>query len=207
MNGKVVTEMGTKVKESDTITVNRKVLHFNDEKITLMLHKPSGHITSRRDPHHSETVMDLLPKEYQQLKPVGRLDKESEGLLLLSNDGALIQKLTHPKHEHQKTYEVLVKGYVQDKHLKALGSGKLKLDGYTLNPMEGSLIRRTKDRKTWIELVLNEGRKRQIRRVMDELGFPVVYLKRIAIGQLKLGKLKKGDFKVLSDSDLKKALA
>lgn len=207
VNGKSITELGVKVSEEDQIQVGRKVLKFNNEKITVMLHKPEDTLCSKSDPHHNKTVMDLLPPELQHLKPVGRLDKDSEGLLLLSSDGELIQKLTHPKHEHRKHYEVLSKGYVQDANLAVLQKGKFKLDGYQLNPMDVKITRRTKDRKTWLDIILNEGRNRQIRRVMDAIGFPVIYLRRIAIGQLQLGRLKKGAHKVLTEKEIQLALS
>lgn len=207
VNGKIIKKLGTKVEESDTIEVSGTRLKFTDEKITIALNKPAGLITSKFDPHHPNTIMSLLPKELQHLKPIGRLDKESEGLLLLSSDGELIQKLTHPRYEHSKTYEILVKGQAIDKDLAPLKSGKLKLEGYTLNPMEFQIVKKTKDRKTWIRLTLSEGRKRQIRRVMDSLGFPVLYLRRLGIGQFSLGKLEKGEFKYLSDEEIQSALS
>ena len=197
VNGKVITKMGTKVDPKDKIEVEGKTLKQIKEHTTIALHKPSDYITSKSDPHHSKTVMDLLPKELQHLKPAGRLDKESEGLLILSSDGELIQKLTHPSAEHKKTYEVLVKGKPTEKELFPLTSGKLKLDNYTLNPMQFRILKSTKDRKTWIELKLTEGRNRQIRRVMDQLGFPVIYLKRTQIDSHKLGDLEKGGYRNL----------
>jgi pseudouridine synthase len=197
VNGKVITKMGTKVSPKDKIEVEGKTLKTIKEHTTILLHKPSGYITSRSDPYHSKTVMDLLPKELQHLKPAGRLDKESEGLLILSSDGKLIQELTHPSASHIKTYEILVKGKPTEKDLFPLTSGKLKLDDYTLNPMEFRILKSTRDRKTWVELKLTEGRKRQIRRVMDQLGFPVVYLKRTQIDSHKLGKIEKGEYRTL----------
>lgn len=203
VNGKVVTTLGSKVVESDKIEVDGKKLKFATENITLAFHKPAGVITSKRDPHHKNTVMDLLPSEYQNLKPVGRLDKDSEGLLLLSSNGELIQRLTHPKFGHEKTYEVLVKGLVKADKLRVLETGKMKLDDKLLQPMFYRVLN-SKDRKTWLELKLTEGRNRQIRRVLDALGFPVVYLKRTAIGQLPLGDLAKGEYRLLTSSDLEK---
>ncbi len=203
VNGKVVTKMGSKVTEDDVIEVRGKKLKFSSEKITIALHKPADVITSKSDPHHKNTVMGLLPPEYQHLKPVGRLDKDSEGLLLLSSDGELIQRLTHPKFGHEKVYEVLVKGFVKENELRVLETGKLKLDDKLLQPMYYKVLN-SKDRKTWLELRLKEGRNRQIRRVLDALGFPVVYLKRISIGKLRLGDIPKGAYRVLGPSDLEK---
>lgn len=182
-------------------------MKFATKQTTIVMNKPSGYITSRKDPHHKQTVMNLLPSELQQLKPAGRLDKESEGLLIMSSDGELIQKLTHPSSGHTKTYEVLVKGRPEEKDLKALETGSLKLKGYRLNPMKFNIQKVAKGPKTWIELTLTEGRKRQIRRVMDLLGFPVIYLRRTRIGQLSIEDLDKGQYRELSKEDIKKALA
>lgn len=206
VNGKVAKTLGTKVSEEDEITVQGKTLK-QQEKVSLMLHKEAGVLSSRSDPNHQKTILSKLPKKFSHLKPAGRLDKESEGLIILSSDGAFIQKLTHPKHEHSKTYEVLVKDLVKPESLQALASGTLKLEGYTLNPMKAEILKKTKDRKTWLKIILTEGRNRQIRKVMDSLGHPVVYLKRIAIGNLALGDLKKGDFKILSPEECSKALS
>lgn len=206
VNGKAP-ELGMQVSESDKITVNGKALRQPKEHITIALHKPAGYITSKSDPHHSQTLMDLLPQEYRALKPAGRLDKDSEGLLILSTDGELIQKLTHPKHEHTKTYEVIIKGYPKAEKLTPLESGKLQLDGHTLNPMKFEIMGTLKGFKTRIKLTLTEGRKRQIRRIMDQLGFPVIYLRRIAIGRLELGKLPMGKYRELGPKDIEKALS
>lgn len=205
VNGSIISKLGSKVLESDLIEIDGKTLTFK-ESISIAINKPGGLITSKGDPHHSRTIMNLLPNNLQHLKPAGRLDKESEGLLILSSDGALIQKLTHPKHGHTKTYEVLVKHRATEDKLLPLKSREIKLDGYTLNPMEFEIINHDEGR-TWLRLTLNEGRKRQIRRIMDSLGFPVIYLKRVAIGKLSLSGLKKGDYKILSEEELNLALS
>ena len=197
VNGKTITVLGSKVTETDSIEVKGKRLKFTNEKITIALNKPAGYITSKSDPYHNKTIMDLLPPEYRHLKPVGRLDKESEGLLLLSNDGELIEKLTHPRYGHEKTYEVLVKGIPSPNDLAVLRTEKLILDDKPLQAMQFKILKKTKDRKTWIELKLKEGRNRQIRRILDQLGFPVVYLKRTAIGELSLKGIPKREFIIL----------
>ncbi|MBU0981252.1 rRNA pseudouridine synthase [Patescibacteria group bacterium] len=201
LNGKVVTRLGTKAEETDKIEVNGVLVTQPSKKITIALFKPEGYITSKSDPHHSQTIMDLLPKELSYLKPAGRLDKDSEGLLILSSDGELIQRLTHPSAGHTKTYMVRVKGFPKPQNLAPLSSGKLKLDGYLLNPMEFHILS-VKDGKTWIRLRLTEGRNRQIRKVLDSLGYPVIYLKRTEIGKLQLGNMKKGEYKELSEKDI-----
>lgn len=203
VNGRKAT-MGQRVSPTDEIQIGRKKL---TQKVvaTVMLHKPAGIITSKSDPHHKKTVMSLLPKAFQHLKPAGRLDKDSEGLLILSSDGPLIQQLTHPRHGHTKTYEILVKGHANKDRLQVLKTG-MKLDGKTLNPMPFEILGTLKN-KTRIRLTLTEGRKRQIRRVMDQLGHPVIYLKRTKIGKLELGSLPSGKFQELSSDEIYKALS
>lgn len=196
VNGKIVTKLGSKVSPSDDVTVDGKSLAKKQE-VTIALHKPAGYITSKSDPYHSQTIMDLLPADLQHLKPAGRLDKDSEGLVILSTDGALIQELSHPRHQHKKVYEIIVKGYPKAEQLEPLTSGKLKLDDKVLQPMKFKILKTTKDRKTWIQMELKEGRNRQIRRVMDSLGFPVLYLRRTKIGRFSLADLEKGQYKIL----------
>lgn len=206
VNGKVITKLGTKVNPEDSLEISGKKIE-DKATLTIALHKPEGYICSKSDPHHSETIMDLLPRDLQHLKPAGRLDKNSEGLLILSSDGALMQKLAHPSHGHTKIYEVLVKGRPKDADLLRLKKGGMKLDGYAVQPMQYKIIKSTKDGKTWVELQLTEGRKRQIRRLMDSLGYPVLYLRRIKIGKLSLEGIDKGAYKILSEEEIQKALS
>lgn len=205
VNGAVVTQLGTKVTEKDRIDIFGKRLQFNNETIHLAFNKPSGVVTTRFDPEGGKTVMDLLPKKYQHLKPVGRLDLDSEGLLLFSTDGDLILKLTHPRYEHKKTYEVGVRGQVSDDTVKRLCRG-IELDGVMLQGMQTRILKQ-EGRNTWIEMVLKEGRKRQIRRVMEQFGHTVFAIRRIAIGDLLLGDLKTGDYRLLDQEDIDLALS
>lgn len=204
VNGKRVIQHGVQVSEEDVIEVKGRVLRFGEEKITIALNKPVDTVSTRKDPFGAQTVMDLLPKNLQHLNPVGRLDKNSEGLLLLTSDGDLLLRLTHPRYEHSKTYEVGVEGQVKETVLKKLNKG-LDLDGTWLQAMKSQILRQ-EEQRTWLEMVLKEGRKRQIRRVMEALGHPVFSLKRTAIGKLELGHLKKGSYRVLTEKELKAVL-
>lgn len=205
VNGKIVREMGVQVSEKDKIVVEGTVLKFDKKKITLMMNKPVGIVTTRHDPEGAETVMDLLPRQYQHLNPVGRLDRESEGLLLLTTDGDLLLHLTHPRYEHQKTYEVGLYGTVEDTTLEALAEG-VELEGKRLAPMKASILR-LEGHRTWVQVILREGRKRQIRRVMEQFGHTVFALRRVAIGKLELGDLKLGAHRVISDKEVQMALS
>lgn len=207
VNGKRVQKMGVKVTLREKIEVDGRALPEKSAEATLALHKPRGVLTSKNDPFHNTTVMDLLPTEYRHLNPIGRLDKDSEGLLLFTSDGALLERLTHPKFGHEKTYEVLVHGKVQESDLEKIRTGPIYLDDYLLKPMKVRLLSeesndRTGKTYTWLEMKLKEGRKRQIRRVMELLGFPVARLIRTSIGEVHLGELASGKFRELNPSEL-----
>ncbi len=204
VNGQVVMQQGTLVSEKDKIEVQGEKLRFEKEKLTIMFNKPAGVVTTRDDPDGAKTVMDVLPDEFQTLNPVGRLDRDSEGLLLLSNDGDLILKLTHPRYEHKKTYEVGVWGTVEEGVIQRLAQG-VRLSGVMLNPMKAEVIK-IQGKQTWLLLTLSEGRKRQIRRVMEQFGHSVFAIKRVAVGDLKLGELKAGDYRILTQKEITLAL-
>ncbi len=204
VNGKIVHEQGVQVSETDTIVVEGRPLHFDEEKITIAFNKPVGYVTTRSDPFGAKTVMEILPRQFQHLNPVGRLDRDSEGLLLFSSDGDLTLRLTHPRYGHQKTYEVGVFGHVSDETLEQLASG-VELDGVQLQPIQSRVLGETA-RATWLELILKEGRKRQIRRMMELFGHTVFSLKRTAIGKLELGSLKLGEYRILNSEEIQLAL-
>lgn len=202
VDGELVNKLGEKFPENCELEISGKLLAGTDKNITIALNKPVDFVCSKSDPHNPKNIMQLLPPELKHLNCAGRLDKDSEGLLILSSDGALVYKLTHPKFGHEKTYLVTVKGNPTDKNLKSLESGELKLDGYKLNPMKFEICGPAQ-----IKLILSEGRKRQIRRVMDSLGFPVIYLRRTAIGKLEIENLASGEWKELSERELLMAQA
>lgn len=202
VNGKVITKLGTKVEDTDKIMIDGKPLNKRPKKTTVMLNKPSRIVTTKSDPFGEKTIMDLLPSDLKHLNPIGRLDKDSEGLLLLTSDGELLNELTHPSYEHTKHYEVLVNGILSDSNLKKLNQRKLFLDGYYLQPMRVEIIQKLK-KETLLKFTLKEGRKRQIRRVMEFVGNPVVKLKRVAVGKLELKDLKKGSYRILDENEIK----
>ncbi|MFA5792576.1 MAG: pseudouridine synthase [Candidatus Gracilibacteria bacterium] len=201
VNGNTVTELGTKAEEEDKITINGKPIKAKSEKTTIILNKPAGVVTTKFDPFGEKTVMEILPRNMQYLNPIGRLDKDSEGLLLLTSDGELLNELTHPRYEHSKIYEVLIRGVLADNDLKRLNQKRLFLDGYYLQPMRVSILNKS-PKSTLLKFILKEGRKRQIRRVMEFFGHPVLKLKRVAVGALELGDLKKGTFRVLTETEI-----
>jgi len=194
-------KLGDKANDVSEITVDGNHIAKQEHHIYIALYKPKGYISTTSDPEKRQTVLDLLPKELQKVKPAGRLDENSEGLMILSTDGEFINILTHPKHHHEKTYKVSLKGEVSDETLNKLISGTISLDGKILNKMPYKLNERTKD-YTRIDITLTEGRKRQIREVFKLLKTYVVHLRRMKIGPIELGTLRKGQFRHLTKTEI-----
>ncbi len=166
----------------------------------IMLNKPTGVVTTKKDRFAKMTVFDLLPEELRHLHPVGRLDKDTEGLLLLTNDGPLTYRLTHPKFAIEKTYYVFIKGHLSLETKNKLEKGMI-LEGKKTSPAKIEQVK-GKDQQTEFYLILHEGRKRQIRLMLEQCGFKVIYLKRIKQGPLVLGSLKPGSFRELSREEV-----
>jgi 23S rRNA pseudouridine2605 synthase len=201
VNNRVVTELGTKADPSrDRITVSGRLLTIVADRIYLVLNKPVGVVTTLFDPEGRPTVRDLLHRVRTRVFPVGRLDYHSAGLLLLTNDGELAQRLTHPRFGVSKTYRVKVRGVPDDAALHRLRTG-VRIEGGRTAP---ALVRvlETRDQKSWLEITVREGRNREVRRMCEQVGLSVEKLVRIAIGPLKLGKLAPGEFRPLTDREL-----
>ena len=202
VNG-VPATLGMKVDPArDAITVDGKPVNPPPQAyVYLMLHKPRGYVTTRKDPHALRTVMSLLRNVPVPVFPVGRLDADSEGLLLFTNDGAFANRLMHPRYKLPKTYRVWVAGNPSERALQQLRTGVPLEDGITA-PAQVKRIRTEHD-YTVLEIVLHEGRKRQIRRMCQAVGHPVQRLVRIAIGDLRLPRdLKPGQWRALTDAEL-----
>jgi 23S rRNA pseudouridine2605 synthase len=200
VNGKVV-ELGAKADPiRDVIKVDGKRVHFESKRIYLALNKPIGVVTTNADEFGRKTVRDLIPLE-GHLFPVGRLDADSEGLVLLTNDGDLANALTHPRYEHEKEYRVLVEGEPSASTLKAWRHGVL-LEGQMTAPANVEVTGGDRG-VTWVRVTMHEGRKRQIREVAGMLGHPVKYLQRVRIGPIRLLNLKPGEWRHLSASEVK----
>lgn len=186
--------------ERDRIVVQGRELRAAPEKVYLLLNKPLGYVTTMRDPQGRPTVTDLVKDFRTRVFPVGRLDVNTEGLLLLTNDGALAQRLAHPRHKVDKTYLVKIRGLLSTEARTQLEKGVLLEDGLTLPAVIDQV--RTTQNNTWFELTLREGRNRQVRRMCETLGFPVVRLKRIRLGFLELGRLSVGTCRRLSEDEV-----
>ncbi|HUK99920.1 MAG TPA: pseudouridine synthase, partial [Nitrospirota bacterium] len=202
VNGKVVTALGTKADAfKDHIKVDGKLVNPKQPATYLMLNKPPGFVTTMSDPEGRPTVQDLLKGVKIRVYPVGRLDYNSEGLLLLTNDGDFAHLITHPKHEFPKTYLAKVKGVVEDKFLNELEKGVFLDDGKTA-PAKIKKVRK-EEANSWLEITIHEGRKRQVRRMFDRIGHSVIKLRRIRTGNLSLGDLPEGAYRYLTPIEVK----
>ena len=206
VNGQVVTELGTKVDpHRDEIRVDGAPISGPAEKVYLILNKPPGYISTAHDPWGRPTVLDLVPHQ-GRLYPVGRLDAESEGLLLLTNGGQLTYRLTHPRYEHEKEYLVLVQGRPTEAVLSRLRRGVDLEEGRTAPARVSRVSQKerleTPPGTTWLRIVVHEGRKRQIRRMGAAEGHPVQRLIRVRMGPLRLGTLKPGQWRPVTKREL-----
>ncbi len=197
VNG-VPAELGTKVTPGvdQVLYKNRKVVMPRGEHVYIMLNKPAGYVTTANDEKGRPCVTDLVKAVGRRVYPIGRLDMASEGLLLLTDDGALTEKLTHPRHSIPKIYNVKVEGEITEEQYKALLS-PMEIDGYPIRPVYTEVLKR-KDSKTLLQMTLYEGRNRQIRKMCEQVGLQIRFLKRIAIGNLTLGRLRVGEWRYLT---------
>lgn len=202
VNGRVVRKLGSKAdSERDHIKVSGKLINPKQPKIYLLLNKPREVVTTLSDPLGRVTVKELLRGVRTRVYPVGRLDYDSEGLLLLTNDGELVQRMLHPSFRVPKTYEVKVKGVLTDEEIRDLTKGVELAEGRTL-PCRIRKIQKT-EKNSWIEMTIYEGRNRQIRRMLENTDHPVLKLKRVRMANLELGGLPIGQYRYLTAPEIK----
>lgn len=203
VNGQVVTEMGVQVDETaDRVTVDGAPVALEEEKHYIAYYKPIGEVTTVTDPEGRATVMDKFRDYPVRLYPVGRLDYDSEGLLLLTNDGDMMQRLLHPSHEVEKVYLAKVSNQVTEEELRRLRAG-VSLDGRMTSPANVRLVRR----EAFASVVLvsiHEGRNRQVRRMFEAVGHQVVALKRVGFGPIRLLDLPRGQWRRLNEVEVKR---
>lgn len=201
VNGVVVTELGTKADPTkDKITVNGKLLQVNEQRLYILLNKPAGYMTTLDDPEGRPLVTELLKEKIsERVYPVGRLDYNTEGLLLLTNDGEWANKLMHPRHEIDKEYHVRVRGKAHTSQLNQLAAGVL-IDDKPTAPATVKLIKEG-EQNDWLSITIHEGRNRQIRRMCEAVSLSVVRLKRVRYGSLVLGDLRGGEFRFLTEAE------
>ncbi len=194
VNGKVVNEVGTTITLKDEIMINNKPL--NVPKLSyIRYYKPAGYITTMDDEKGRKTIYDILPDEVKHLKPVGRLDKDSTGLLIMTNDGDLINQLTHPSIKIPKTYRVVAQGKVSIEKLQIMAKG-IEIEKGQIAYADSRIVE-YEGKNTVLEIILYQGLNRQIRKMLDYVGHPVISLKRVSCANIDLAGLKRGQFKYL----------
>jgi len=197
----VIATLGMDVSDSDIIMVDDQVIENNEIKFEYyVMNKPKGVICTVSDDRGRKTVMDLLPAEIGRVFPVGRLDYATEGLLILTNDGDLAFRLTHPKNEIPKTYMAKIEGTLTEKDLNPIRSG-VELDGVLTKKCKAHIVE-TNKAYTKVHITITEGKNRQVRRMFEAIGRNVEFLKRISIGQLKLSGLDRGEIRPLKEDEI-----
>jgi 23S rRNA pseudouridine2605 synthase len=195
VNGKVVTELGRKIDpDVDKVEVNRRTVHAAPKGI-MLLNKPRGVVSTLSDPEGRRTVADYLTKHYRSYFPVGRLDWDSTGLMVLTNDGEVAERLMHPRFGFERVYHARVEGSVPLELLSKLEKGLRLSDGVV--KAKASILRNDEN-STWVEISIHEGRNRVVRRMFEKIGHPVMKLKRLVYGPFKLGRLQVGQVRVLT---------
>ena len=201
VDGKVVTEMGYRLDPAEhKIAFEGKQISAEEEKIYLLLNKPQGYVTTLKDPQGRPIVTALLKEIKARVFPVGRLDFDTEGALILTNDGDFTQRILHPSFEIKRTYLATVAGHPSPKALHQLEEG-IELEGKKTWPAKVRVVKKNKT-STTIETTIHEGRKRQVRKMFQAIGHRVLHLKRIAYGNLKLGALPTGEYRVLTPPEI-----
>jgi len=201
VNGEILTDLSFKVGADDKVEYQGKELKY-EKNIVIALNKPAGYISSVRDDYKRKTVLDLINGIEARLYPVGRLDFDSRGLILLTNDGDLTYKILHPKFKIPKTYEIEINDYISDESIEKITNG-INIEERELLPAAVRILVR-KNNISRIEIKIIEGRKRIIRKAFTKLGYKVKDLKRTAIGDLKLGNIAEGNYRILSEDELEK---
>lgn len=203
VNGKVITQLGIKVDYNDTVLINGKPLNNKEEKIYYLLNKPRGVVTTVKDEKERKTVMELIPND-KRVYPVGRLDYDTTGVLILTNDGELTNLLTHPKNHVEKTYIAKVEGLVIKQDLEKLCNGVI-IDGKKTSRAKARIKKvDKKTNHTIVELVIYEGRNHQVKKMFEAIGYKVLKLKREKFSFLSVSNLKSGEYRLLSIKEVKK---
>lgn len=200
VNGVAIDTLGTKVDpSSDKVEVNNKLIKLEENKVYIMLNKPEGYVTTNSDEKGRKTILDIV-KVNERIYPIGRLDFDSSGLLLLTNDGDVYNKIIHPRVNIDKKYVALVKGIFTQDEMKKFREG-VNIGDYVTSDAEIKILDRYSN-SCKVEIIIHEGKNRQIRRMCSALGHEVVSLKRVSVGEVKLGSLQKGDWRYLEEDEL-----
>ena len=202
VNGVIVTELGTKVTpKKDTIIYNGKKLEIENNFVYILLNKPIGYVATAKDQFNRDTVLDLI-KIKQRIVPVGRLDMYTSGALLLTNDGQFVYKITHPKHEIEKTYNATVSGIVTNKDIEKLQQG-VQIENYKTKPAKAKILKIDKEKNiSRIQIIIHEGKNRQVRKMCEAIGKKVVALHRSKIGSIEVKDLELGKWRYLTTKEV-----
>lgn len=202
INGNVVTELGVKIDPNkDVVEYKGKNIKADVKKVYIMLNKPEGYVTTAKDQFGRPAVLDLIKGVKERIVPVGRLDYDTSGMLILTNDGDVVYKLTHPKNEINKVYEAKLFGVPDSNTINLFRSG-ITIDGNKTRPAKIELLR-VDGRFSWCNITIHEGRNRQVRKMCQAARHPVATLRRVAEGELYLGDLKKGSWRYLTDKEIR----
>ena len=202
VNGIVVTELGTKVSEKDIVKYNGKIVKPEEEKVYILLNKPIGYVTTSKDQFNRETVLDLV-KINKRIVPVGRLDMYTSGALILTNDGEFVNMLTHPRNEVNKTYNVTLKGFVENEDIQKLQNGVEIDDGYITKPAKVKILKIDKEKNiSRVQITIHEGRNRQVRKMCEAINKKVLALHRSSIENIDLKNLKIGEWRYLTNKEI-----
>ncbi len=203
VNGVITTELGTKISENDKVEYNGKSVKPEEEKIYILLNKPIGYVTTAKDQFQRDTVLDLV-KVKQRIVPVGRLDMYTSGALILTNDGDFVNKLTHPKNEINKTYNVTTAGNITQEEIKKLEKGVKIDDGYITKPAKIKILKIDAEKNiSRIQITIHEGKNRQIRKMCEAIEKKVLSLHRAKIGDVDVKDLKIGEWRYLTKNEIK----
>lgn len=206
VNGKLITELGTKVNpEKDKIEYNNKIVQIEKRKVYILLNKPIGYVTTVKDQFQRDSVLDLV-KVKERLVPVGRLDMYTSGALILTNDGDFVYKVTHPKHEINKTYTVTLKGIIEKTKVDELRKG-IDIGGYITKPAKVKILKIDEEKNiSRLEIVIHEGKNRQVRKMCEAIGYKVLALHRSKIADIGVKDIELGKWRYLSKNEVNKIL-
>ncbi len=200
VNGKTINELGFKVdEEKDVVTLDNKLIKKEEIKVYIALNKPTGYVSTVKDERGRKTILDLIDVK-ERIYPIGRLDYDTSGLILLTNDGDIYNKIIHPKEEKNKTYIALIKGIPNDSDIKKFEKG-INIDGYITAPAEFKIIKKFEDCSE-VQIIIHEGRNRQIRKMCDDINHSVIELRRVQVGNIKLENLSLGKWRYLTNKEM-----
>jgi len=200
VNNKVTRELGLNIKPTDVVLFENRVVRPSVRRVYYKLHKPKGYVTTASDEKGRKTVVELMRKVQERVYPIGRLDYDTEGLLILTNDGDITNILTHPKNAVKKTYIASIEGEITPQEVKQITKG-VDIGGYTTQPCSAQIL--DKDEKfTRVEIVISEGKNHQVKKMFEAVGKNVAFLKRVSIGEIKLGGLSRGEYKALTTKEI-----